>query len=393
MITRLGDQEKDMRPDLSKADRMRGEPLSEFRASSSATPTLVPERAARVGRIRSLALPTVSAVIPVFNGKLNLAEAVSSVAAQTVRPCELIVVDDGSSDDSTSVIDERLFEFPVRIVRQPNGGQSSARNRGARLAHGDLVALLDQDDRWYPHHLERLIEPFIDRPELGFTYSNIDEIDGDGKVVCLGRLQWSGAAHPKQSLSELLAGDMFILPSASLIRREAFLAIGGFDEQFSGYEDDDLFIRLFRAGFQHTYINESLSQWRIHERSTSYGTNRMDVSRRRFAEKLMAMCPNDPCVDHWWVRDHIAPRFFRRAVHQFHTAALRLDWAACYEAQQEAQHFAEKMVCGPRLRMRLALMRHPGAYRFLYQWWKRDPALLRGPKKDAKPEEIMHPRV
>jgi glycosyltransferase involved in cell wall biosynthesis len=308
-----------------------------------------------------------------------------------VRPSELIVVDDGSDDDSASVIDERSLPFPVRVVRQANAGQSSARNHGARLAEGDVIALLDQDDRWYPQHLERLLVPFLDQPDLGFCYSDLDEIDGNGGLVCLGRLHWSGASHPKRSLWELLAGDMFIVPSATVIRREAFLAVGGFDEQFSGYEDDDLFIRMFRAGYTHAFINESLSQWRIHRSSTSY-TDRMNVSRRLFAEKLMAMCPDDPTVEHWWVRDYIAPRFFRRALHQFHRAALRADWPTCRESQEEAQQFADRMVCGPRLRTRLALMRRPRVYRLLYQWWRRDPSLI-SPLKSEKPEPIIHPRI
>jgi glycosyltransferase involved in cell wall biosynthesis len=333
----------------------------------------------------------VSAVIPVFNGRRYLAEAVASVAAQTVGPSELIIVDDGSEDDSLSTIDVRALPFPARIVRQANAGQSSARNHGARLAQGDVIALLDQDDRWYPHHLERLLAPFITEPALGFTYSDLDEIDSEGSLVCLGRLHWSGAAHPKRSLWELLAGDMFIVPSATLIRRDAFLSVDGFDEQFSGYEDDDLFIRLFRAGYTHAFVNESLSQWRIHRGSTSY-TNRMNISRRLFAQKLMAMCPDEPQVEHWWVRDYIAPRFFRRALHQFHRAAISGDFAACRESQQEAQFFADRMVCGPRLRVRLALMRRPRAYRLLYQWWRRDPGLLNPPKSD-KPETIIHPRA
>jgi glycosyltransferase involved in cell wall biosynthesis len=351
------------------------------------------ETAFQVERDWSRQWPSASAVIPVFNGKRYLAEAVASVAAQTVRPCELIIVDDGSDDDATSAIDERALPFPLKIVRQPNGGQSSARNQGARVARGDVIALLDQDDRWYPRHLERLLLPFLDQPALGFAYSNLDEIDGEGHMVCLGRLKWSGAAHPKQSLGELLAGDMFILPSASLIRRDAFLAVGGFDEQFSGYEDDDLFIRMFRAGYTHAYVDESLSQWRIHLKSTSHDTDRMDINRRRFAEKLMAMCPNDPPVEHWWVRDFIAPRFFRRALHQFHRAALNADWRACRKSQKEAQSYADRMVCGPRLRARLALMRWPKTYRLLHQMLRRDPWLLQGPKRNAKPESIIHPRV
>ena len=132
-------------------------------------------------------------------------------------------------------------------MRKSNGGQSSARNFGVRHAimACQLIALLDQDDMWYPQHLERLIEPFLQTPtgsELGWVYSDLDEVDTDGLMIFHQFLRTLPTQHPKRSLFSALQDDMFVLPSASMIARKAFDAVGGFDERLSGYEDDDLFL-------------------------------------------------------------------------------------------------------------------------------------------------------
>src|SRR4051794_37983015 len=103
---------------------------------------------------------------------------------------------------------------------------------------------------------------------------------------------------------------MFILPSASLISRQAFLAVGGFDERLSGYEDDDLFLRLFQAGFHHVFLPQSLSKWRIYQSSCSY-SRRMAISRRIYFDLLIDRFPDNEALARSYVKDLIAPRFFR----------------------------------------------------------------------------------
>src|SRR5260221_7015457 len=119
--------------------------------------------------------------------------------------------------------------------------------------------------------------------------------------------------NPKRSLAGCLGNDMFVLPSASLISRGAFEAVGGFDECLCGYEDDDLFLRLFRAGYDNIFIDEPLSQWRIYQTSTSY-TYRMARSRMIYAMKLFEQFPNDRTRRRYWSRDYIAPRFVNQTL-------------------------------------------------------------------------------
>src|SRR5271165_4876357 len=106
---------------------------------------------------------TISAIIPLYNGERFIQHALASIAGQTLAPRELIVVDDGSTDDGVSIVERFGRTRPVTLIRKPNGGQSSARNVGVAHATGDLIAFLDQDDLWYPHHLDGLSRGFFVR--------------------------------------------------------------------------------------------------------------------------------------------------------------------------------------------------------------------------------------
>jgi GT2 family glycosyltransferase len=225
-------------------------------------------------------------------------------------------------DGGPGIVERLAQSHPIRLLRKPNGGQSSARNFGVAHSNSALIALLDQDDAWYPHHLATLIEPFR-KPRgvpLGWVYSDLDEIDESGGMVnkrMLNRVPRVNPLFPREnpkcSLAGCLSNDLFILPSASLISRAAFEAVGGFDERLCGYEDDDLFLRLFRGGYDNVFIDEPLSQWRIYQTSTSY-TSRMARSRMIYAMKLFEQFPDNPTRRRYWSRDHIAPRFVNQTL-------------------------------------------------------------------------------
>lgn len=108
--------------------------------------------------------PLVSCVVPVFNGAPFLVDAVASIEAQTWRPIEIIIVDDGSTDGTPDVIG--AMGTRVRALRQENAGPAAARNAGLRMARGEFVAFLDSDDEWLPHKLGMQIARFEARPEL-----------------------------------------------------------------------------------------------------------------------------------------------------------------------------------------------------------------------------------
>jgi glycosyltransferase involved in cell wall biosynthesis len=257
-------------------------------------------------------MQSIVAIIPVYNGAKYIERSIRSVLDQTVQPTEFIVVDDGSTDNSRDIIERMAAKNPsIRIITKPNGGQSSARNLGVASSTSSLIAFLDQDDAWYPDHLSELAKPFRKSPSrLGWVYSDLDQVDIDWNMVCHEFLQTMPTQHPKRDIVVCLQQDMFILPSAALITREAFESVGGFDERLSGYEDDDLFLRLFRKGYANAFVRKALSAWRIHMESTSY-TPRMARSRLVYMKKLIEFFPDNPEMTRFYRRDCIAPRFSR----------------------------------------------------------------------------------
>jgi glycosyltransferase involved in cell wall biosynthesis len=114
----------------------------------------------------------------------------------------------------------------LTLLHKPNGGQSSARNLGVRQSKSDLIAFLDQDDLWYDNHLEELVKPFLvpTEPVLGWVYSDLDEIDQNGFLICRSFLSTIPVVQPKRHIFDCIRQNMYILPSASLICRKAFEA-------------------------------------------------------------------------------------------------------------------------------------------------------------------------
>jgi glycosyltransferase involved in cell wall biosynthesis len=307
--------------------------------------------------------PRVSAILPVFNGRSFLLGAVRSVLAQTLPPRELIVVDDGSTDGSLEELEGLAAPFPVRVLRQANAGQSAARNAAARIAQGELLAFLDQDDQWLPNHLEELVVPFAD-PAVGWVYSDFDEIDLHGHLVTRAFIRVQGIRHPKSTIYECVVGDLMVLPSASVVRRTAFEQAGGFDEALSGYEDDDLFVRFFRLGWEHVFLDRPLVRFRVHAAGSSASSRFLD-SRVRYAAKLVEILPDDSRMFRYYVSEAIAPRFFLTTLDDYVRACSARDWEGAHLTLRMVNHFASLRRRSLRLRWKLAWIQHPRLFRFL----------------------------
>ncbi len=300
----------------------------------------------------------ITAIIPVYNGRRFLREAVESITRQTLLPDRLIVIDDGSTDDSIAVLEGLPLQMPLTVVVQENCGQAASRNKGVSLADTEFIALLDQDDTWYPRHCEILVESLRVSPEMGWTYSNCDSVLDDGSLIQARLLDSFPISHPKRDFRTCLSEDMFILPSASLIRKKAFDDVGGFDEQLVGYEDDDLFLRLLVAGWNNAYIPESLSFWRMHGGNTIF-TRHLILSRRSYAAKLMAAYPDCPERGEYLVRDCIAPRFYSLNLSQYKWGILMGKIGHCREGLVDMQKFAALAEHGFRTKVLLVLLKYP----------------------------------
>lgn len=296
---------------------------------------------------------TIAAVIPLYNGSDFIEEAIRSVLEQTRAADEIIVVDDGSTDDGLSKVERFAAQHPITILRKRNGGQSSARNMAIRHSQCSHVAFLDQDDVWYNNHLAILTQPVSETREndLAVVYGNLDLVDRQGRMIARCYLDEIDSSHPKTSLRQCLAQDLYIVPSAALVSRDAIASVGYFDERLSGYEDDDLFVRIFWAGYRNVYLNVAVSRWRHYGASSSFSA-RMAKSRMIYFKKLVDTFPDDPTLGLWWCHNIIGPRFMRLAFNEFIRASRVGDKAALDHAWSEIKEIAPVINRRTRHRMR-----------------------------------------
>ncbi len=232
------------------------------------------------------ALPAVSVVIPAYNAAWCVRRAVDSVLAQTFRDFELLVVDDGSTDDTAQVLGS--YGPAVTVFQKANGGLSSARNAGIGAARGELIAFLDADDWWLPMKLERQVELMCSRPELGFCSTAARVVDPDGAVLNI----WTGAQWQGSFLVHLFGthGDVAGSGSAVVARRSLFGQVGGFDESLHSLEDIDMWMRL-AAVSEYACVSEPLAAILKRPGSMSRNLEVMRASAIRVMRKNRDLLP------------------------------------------------------------------------------------------------------
>lgn len=205
--------------------------------------------------------PTVSVIIPNYNYGRFLSEAIESVLAQTYSCREIIVVDDGSTDNSLEVL-VRYEKNGVKVIRQKNCGVGAARNVGVRASSGDLVAFLDADDFWMPQKIEKQIERLLADPDFGLVGCGLKKLDAAGETIetCTeGKEGWR--AEDILILEGIMAGP----GSSSLLWRRVFEQAGGFDERKEMHpsEDWEFSYRVARVA-KIAFVPTVLVAYRIH---------------------------------------------------------------------------------------------------------------------------------
>ena len=185
----------------------------------------------------------ISVVIPLYNKEAHIAEALESVLAQTVLPAEIIVVDDGSTDQGAFVVEEFLNRG-VKLVKQENQGVSAARNAGVQEASEAHVAFLDADDFWLPNHLEKLCELIEEFPKA-VLYSTLYYIRRDGSTyLSKSSLPVSWAGVVKDFFRTFSEGLSLVNSTTACVKRQALLDIGGFPVGVKRGEDIIVWVRL-----------------------------------------------------------------------------------------------------------------------------------------------------
>lgn len=203
--------------------------------------------------------PRISVIIPTYNGSLYIAEAIESVLNQTYTEYEIIVIDDGSTDNTCLVL--KPYMEKIRYIYQENQGVAIARNHGIQEASGELIAFLDADDFWIlPTKLEEQVACFDKEPEVGIVQSGWRLVDRDGKNI-VDKEPWQ-EAEKLDLRNWLLWGH--VLPSAIMIRKEWLERVNGFDPRFSHGEDMDLILRIAVMGCKSTWFKKITACYRQH---------------------------------------------------------------------------------------------------------------------------------
>jgi glycosyltransferase involved in cell wall biosynthesis len=254
-------------------------------------------------------MPRVSVIIPAYNRANYLPEALNSVFGQTLTPYEVIVIDDGSTDDTLEVL--RNYEGKLRFARQDHEGVSAARNRGLALAQGDVIAWLDADDIWEADFLSTLVPFLAEHPDLDGVYCGLRHMNARGEIL------WTPTQRvvpPTDLFSALIEADFIVTPAIIAYKR-CYEQVGAFDLEFQICEDYDMWLRLAKA-FRIAGISQPLVRIRVHESSTMM-RNSDALCRFRIAltEKHFGTRTGDP--DSW------AEHKRRAYAYAFLTCALR----------------------------------------------------------------------
>jgi len=194
----------------------------------------------------------ITAVIPAYNSAAYITQALDSIAAQTRPVSEIIVVDDGSTDDTADLVRNWAGPVPLSLVTQKNQGPSAARNRGIRAADGDWIAFLDADDQWTPTKIEEQCAALARHPTLALVASDMAETDSSGKITTpsvldqhdlLGFFEELDGAPLPDALAALLRKN-FIPTGTVLARRSVLLETGPFNPRIRYGEDLELWARI-----------------------------------------------------------------------------------------------------------------------------------------------------
>ncbi|WP_254568610.1 glycosyltransferase [Oscillatoria sp. HE19RPO] len=230
-------------------------------------------------------MPTISVIIPAYNAEKTIQETIESVLNQTFQDFELIIINDGSTDKTLEII-SNLSDSRIKVFSFPNSGAQKSRNRGISLATGEYLSFIDADDLWTPDKLEMQLKALKNNPEAGVAYSWTDYIDESGQRLPGGQY-FKITNHVYE---RLLLGDFIGSGSNPLIRKEAFLAVGTFDESLVGGQDWEMWIRL-ASKYQFTVVKRPQILYRQSAHSWSVNLERQEKGYNQVIEKSLANAP------------------------------------------------------------------------------------------------------
>jgi glycosyltransferase involved in cell wall biosynthesis len=219
-----------------------------------------------------MALPLVSIITPVYNGSQYLSAAIESALAQTYKNFELLIVNDGSTDNSADIIRPFLKDSRVIYIEQKNAGVAAARNTALKQARGKYIGFLDQDDLWFKNKLELQIAALEKDGSLALVHSRQDFIDSHGNKI---KYDWITGGEGYCFRENFIKNRIAVL--TVLIRKNIIDEIGFFNEQLSGADDYEMWLRV-TLKYPIKYIDQSLAFYRFHDSNVSKDSFRMTIS-------------------------------------------------------------------------------------------------------------------
>ncbi len=304
--------------------------------------------------------PKVSIVIPTYNYGCYIEAAINSVLNQRYKNIEILVVDDGSTDDTQSRLEQYQNDSRLNVIVQSNQGAAAARNRGIKASTGAFIAFLDADDIYRPDNIAVKVSFLTAHQEFAWCYSNWAWVDKEGRTIRFGNEPDMSLAHLRANgniLHWVLQGYK-LQTNVFLFRRETLDAVGGFDESLTVLEDHDLYLRT-AADFPIGYVDDVLLE--IYQHADSLGTG---VER-----KTAYYCR--------WLLHRKIVRFYPK---QLQTARIAPAWR--YQQADLYRNLAELAYAQGQYQRAIVLLRasmharvwQPGAFllwfRILWQHWR-----------------------
>jgi glycosyltransferase involved in cell wall biosynthesis len=299
--------------------------------------------------------PLVSVVIPTYNQAQYLGQSIQSALDQTYLSREIIVVDDGSTDETPSVVES--FGSQVSYIRQENQGLAGARNTGIRIAQGEFVALLDSDDMWLPTFLSSLISLTFEKPNAAVYYCGVRYIDING---CLLPQQAGVKQVPPEEMYAAILRANHVIPSTVLMRRSVIISAGLFDIAFRRLQDWELWIRLLCKGYTFASLSNYLVAYRVHRNRLSVDHIGGQKAVKALVEKHFG--PDDDRM-HTWSQDKRRAYGGLYRYHLLTSIRCQPNWEACGHYLRRALVIDPTLAGDLELFYDLALGSQPLGYR------------------------------
>ena len=211
-------------------------------------------------------MPLVTVIIACYNHEKYIEQSISSVLGQTYGNVELLVIDDGSTDDSVAVIKRLLTAHDFNFIEQANQGLSKTLNEAIRRAQGSLIAPFGSDDVMLPDRLRQQVEYLLDKPSVGICAGDIQLIDSNGEIIAAS--SGKRMVFRRLSFADIILDRVPFPPAASmLLRKDALLRAGGFDPSIR-MEDLQIWLKITHAGYSIDCLPQVVAQYRVHAKNT-----------------------------------------------------------------------------------------------------------------------------